>query len=137
MVIISSKKSDQTISNKKDNKIILKIDNFDDFTLYTDNTMATVVRTEDTKMPNQLLDEMIFDSLGPNVTDYNILVKTTNSEYKSDGSDTMLCSELEKKLKDETFKKAIEKAIYDYFSEDTFIFFLKDNHIRILTKTKK
>ena len=117
-------------------KITLHINGFKDFFLYTDKTLSQIIRTNKKKYQNNIIDTLILESIGEFVSEYNIFVKTKNKEYQHHDSETMLCSKLKDKLKQEPkFKEAIEKTIYNKFSEKTLIFFTQNDHIRIFTQT--
>ena len=122
--------------NKVLKTIKLKIEGFSDFYLYTDCSMWETLLTNTKKHENKMLDILIREGVGNDfVSEFKILVKTTNPEYKCNDSDNVLCSKLLNKIKDSKFKKAIEKAIYSYFSEKTIVFYTQNDHIRIFSKT--
>ena len=127
-------------NGKKDKnlkQIKLEINSFDDFYLYTDSTMWEILLTDKKKHENKMLDMLIREGVKDDfVTEYQLLVKTTNKKYKCRDSDNVLCSELAIKLqKDPKFKTEIENSIHKYFSKETIIFYTQNDHIRIFSKT--
>ena len=123
--------------DKNFKEIKLEIANFNDFYLYTDSTMWEILLTDKKKHQNKMLDILIREGVKDNfVTEYQILVKTTNDKYKCRDSNNVLCSALEEKLRKEPkFKYEIENSIHKYFSKETIIFYTQNHHIRIFSKT--
>ena len=123
----------QKEDSSKFKEIVLNVEEYDEFYLYTSNNSLTVVRTKEKKNKNNIIDTLIIDAVGESVYEYNVMVKTSNTDYACYDSDIVLCSKLAEKLKNDHFKEKIEKAIYDFFGENTLIFFTKNDHIRIFT----